>query len=531
MSVRVDTLVAVPGRASRRRREALTGIGLLLPSVALVVAFTIFPVGYNVWLGFYAKHSLRATSAWVGLGNYTQILTDPDFWRSVWLATVYAVASTALQIVVGVAGALILHRRFTGCDFLRGVALFPYMIPTVIAVFVWRWLMNDLYGVIPYVLGTLHIPGMPEAWLTHATIMWVLIVLSVWTFFPFVLVNVLARPRTIHLSGGGMGAPPGAVRVLRVSPLLDGGLLAQGQSRAARVAADVLAARVGAARVPQALLRDELLDLLPEHGDRLRAHDRHRPRGRRHRRLQPHPVCVPGADVRGAPHAAGLHVPADHHAGAALPAGPTARAGQLDPGARADRHLVLAAVRAVDPARVLPVDPAGAGARRADRRRQPRPGARLRRHAAGAARHHRHRDLHVHRRLERLPLRAGADRPGRAEDAGHRHQRILPHGRRRLGAHHGRRRHGHDSRARLLHRRSALSDRRLGRRRPQGLGGSAPVPGPEGLDQSTRITIPSRATRRCRVPFAGVVDRQLREPRQYRSRARGRGNRKRDGPS
>src|SRR4029450_2765683 len=100
-------------------------------------------------------------------------------------ATVSAVASPALQIVAGVAGALILHRRFPGCDFLRGVALFPYMIPTVIAVFVWRWLMNDLYGVIPYVLAVLHVPFVPDAWLTHATIMWVLIVLSVWTFFPF----------------------------------------------------------------------------------------------------------------------------------------------------------------------------------------------------------------------------------------------------------------------------------------------------------------------------------------------------------
>src|SRR6266511_4172805 len=147
MSVRADALMAIPRRASRRRREALMGMGLLLPSAALVLAFTIFPVGYNIWLGFYAKHSLRATSAWVGLGNYAQILADPDFWRSVWLATVYAVASTALQIVAGVAGALILHRRFAGCDFLRGVALFPYMIPTVIAVFVWRWLMNDLYDV------------------------------------------------------------------------------------------------------------------------------------------------------------------------------------------------------------------------------------------------------------------------------------------------------------------------------------------------------------------------------------------------
>src|SRR3989442_2711585 len=152
MSVRADTLVAGQGRVSRRRREALTGIGFLLPSVALVLAFTIFPVGYNVWLGFYAKHSLRATSAWVGLGNYAQIFSDPDFWRSVWLATVYAVSSTALQIVAGVAGALILHRRVPGCAFLPGVALFPYMIPTRIPVFVRPLLLYDLYGLIPFAL-------------------------------------------------------------------------------------------------------------------------------------------------------------------------------------------------------------------------------------------------------------------------------------------------------------------------------------------------------------------------------------------
>jgi multiple sugar transport system permease protein len=197
MGVSADTLALAPPRLRRRGREALIGLGLFLPSALLVLAFTLFPVGYNVWLGFYAKHSLRPAATWVGLANYGEIVVDPDFWRSVWLATVYAVGSTALQIVAGVTGALILHRRFPGCDFLRGVALFPYMIPTVIAVFVWRWLMNDLYGVIPYLLGLLALPGLPEAWLTHRTIMWVLIILSVWTFFPFVLVNVLARLQTI----------------------------------------------------------------------------------------------------------------------------------------------------------------------------------------------------------------------------------------------------------------------------------------------------------------------------------------------
>jgi multiple sugar transport system permease protein len=197
MTVHAETLAVPGGRVSRGSREAWIGLGLLLPAAVLVFAFTLFPVGYNLWLGFHAKHALRPTTAWVGLENYVQILQDTDFWRSVWVGTVYAVWSTVLQIGTGVAGALILHRRFPGCDFLRGVALFPYMIPTVIAVFVWRWLMNDLYGVVPYILSALHIPGMPEAWLAHGTIMLVLIAVSVWTFFPFVLVNVLARLQTI----------------------------------------------------------------------------------------------------------------------------------------------------------------------------------------------------------------------------------------------------------------------------------------------------------------------------------------------
>jgi len=216
MSVRADTLVAVPGRVSRRRREALTGIGLLLPSVALVLAFTIFPVGYNVWLGFYAKHSLRATSAWVGLGNYTQILTDPDFWRSVWLATVYAVMSTALQIVVGVAGALHPPSALRGLRLpARGRPL-PVMIPTVIAVFVWRWLMNDLYGVIPYVLSALRIPGMPGGVADPLHHHWVLIVPHPWDVLSLVLVNVLAvadhPPRALRRGAGRRCLRGAAVR-------------------------------------------------------------------------------------------------------------------------------------------------------------------------------------------------------------------------------------------------------------------------------------------------------------------------------
>jgi len=180
-----------------RPRQQVTGVLMLLPSAALALSFIIFPVFYNVWLGFYEKHSLMPTSSMVGFKNYLFLLKDARFWNSFYLATYYTIASTVLQIVLGIAAALILHAKFPGRDFLRGIALFPYMVPTIIAIFVWRWLMNDMYGVIPYILYVLHIPGMPDAWLSRNTIMYVLIFLSVWTFFPFVCVNVLARLQTI----------------------------------------------------------------------------------------------------------------------------------------------------------------------------------------------------------------------------------------------------------------------------------------------------------------------------------------------
>jgi multiple sugar transport system permease protein len=163
----------------------------------LVLAFTIFPVAYNVWLSFFDKRTLGPTASWVGLQNYVRLLQDPQFWLSVRFGVTYAVGSTLLQTALGVTTAMVLQPRFPGRAVLRAVALFPYVIPTIISVFVWRWLVHDVYGVVPYVSRALAIPGVPQVWLTSDTIMVLLILISGWAFFPFVLVNVLARLQTI----------------------------------------------------------------------------------------------------------------------------------------------------------------------------------------------------------------------------------------------------------------------------------------------------------------------------------------------
>ena len=102
-----------------------------------------------------------------------------------------------LQLGVGVPAALLLNEAFRGRNLLRGVVLFPYMIPTIVAVMLWKWLLNDSYGLVNHLLVAAGLVATPVAWLGPDWIMSSLVVTSVWQFFPFVVVTYLARLQTI----------------------------------------------------------------------------------------------------------------------------------------------------------------------------------------------------------------------------------------------------------------------------------------------------------------------------------------------
>ena len=117
-----------------------------------------------------------------------------------------------LQLGLGVLSALLLNEAFRGRNLLRGVVLFPYMIPTIVAVILWKWLLNDSYGLVNYLLVALGVVRAPVAWLGHDYIMASLIVTSVWQFFPFVVMTYLARLQTIPPELYEAAAVDGAAR-------------------------------------------------------------------------------------------------------------------------------------------------------------------------------------------------------------------------------------------------------------------------------------------------------------------------------
>ncbi|HEX7787826.1 MAG TPA: sugar ABC transporter permease [Methylomirabilota bacterium] len=179
------------------RTSPFVGWLLLAPSLVLLGGLVVFPVLYNVWLSLFDKHAFMPVQTFVGLQHYRYFARDPEFWTSFYYGSVYAGVTMVLQLGVGVPAALLLNEAFRGRNLLRGVVLFPYMIPTIVAVILWKWLLNDSYGLVNYLLVNAGAVRTPVAWLGPDYIMTALIVTSVWQFFPFVVVTYLARLSTI----------------------------------------------------------------------------------------------------------------------------------------------------------------------------------------------------------------------------------------------------------------------------------------------------------------------------------------------
>ncbi|HXU88807.1 MAG TPA: sugar ABC transporter permease [Methylomirabilota bacterium] len=179
------------------RKNALAGWLLLAPSLTLLGGLVLFPIAYNAWLSLFDKHSFLPVQSFVGLRHYVYFAHDEEFWNSFRHGLVYAAATLVLQLAVGIPAALLLNEAFRGRNLLRGVVLFPYVIPTIVAIMLWKWLLNDSYGLVNHWLLAGRLIETPVAWLGKDWIMTSLVIASVWQFFPFVVVTYLARLQTI----------------------------------------------------------------------------------------------------------------------------------------------------------------------------------------------------------------------------------------------------------------------------------------------------------------------------------------------
>ena len=189
---------AVTAPPSLEKRYAMLGTVLIAPTVLVFCAVILYPLVSAIYLSLFSIYTPTLAGEWVGVDNYTELLAGGRFWNAVLNTLIWTVGTLTLQIVFGVAVALLLNQSIVFRSLARSLILFPYFLSTVVAVLVWRWLFNDLYGILNHVLLIAGMIDAPINWLGEMpNAMISIILVGAWKYFPFVVIAVLARLQSI----------------------------------------------------------------------------------------------------------------------------------------------------------------------------------------------------------------------------------------------------------------------------------------------------------------------------------------------
>ncbi len=172
----------------------------VLPAIVVMLVVIAYPIYYTVELSFFDTPpglQLR-DKTFVGLDNYTAILTSNVFWRVTVNTVIWTVSSTLISFVLGYALALALHRDFLGRGLLRGIFIVPWVISAVAASYIWKWIYHSDFGIIGVVLVQMGIVDRPPNFIDSTnTVLASLIVVNIWREFPFAMIMMMAGLQTV----------------------------------------------------------------------------------------------------------------------------------------------------------------------------------------------------------------------------------------------------------------------------------------------------------------------------------------------
>jgi ABC-type sugar transport system permease subunit len=168
---------------------------LLLPSVAVILGIIFYPF----LSGFYyslTDGSLLQAGEFVGLGNYLALLHMPDFWHSLYFSGLFALFNVLGCYVIGLGLAMLVNQNVPMQGFFRVALLVPWIIPSVVSVVSWRWLIADHNGLVNILLGKVGV-GPIYFLSTEGWAMFSVILIKVWRSFPFMMLSLLAALQSI----------------------------------------------------------------------------------------------------------------------------------------------------------------------------------------------------------------------------------------------------------------------------------------------------------------------------------------------
>ena len=182
----------------RRQEERNVGYLLLLPAVLVVCAVTVFPLIRTVQTSFTNQVLAEQTNSYVGVQNYRLLWQDYFFKKAYTNTWNFSLLSVALETVLGLALALVMNQRWRFRGWLRAVVLIPWAVPDIVSAKLWTWIYDGTYGVLNYLVQTLHLSSQKVNWLGDPNIaLHALVVADVWKTTPFMALLLLAGLQSI----------------------------------------------------------------------------------------------------------------------------------------------------------------------------------------------------------------------------------------------------------------------------------------------------------------------------------------------
>ncbi len=183
------------------------------PALALLGAVYLLPLAQAVWTSLHRVWAQAPQQApFVGLENYRLLLASDRLWAALGNTVLFTGVTVAAEVGLGLALALLVHRKMRGRALVRASVLVPWAFSTAVSALLWGWIFHDRYGLANHLLMTLGVLGEPQIWLASPSLaMGAAIVADVWKTTPYVALIVLAGLQAVDPALYEAGSLEGAV--------------------------------------------------------------------------------------------------------------------------------------------------------------------------------------------------------------------------------------------------------------------------------------------------------------------------------
>ena len=186
------------GPAVTRRAQARLGLALVAPAVLLSVLFFILPLANAIYFAVVRFDGVNPNPPFVGLANFTQMLSDPVVWKALSNNAIWIALGTAAPLVLGLVIALLLWNVGRGSLWYRVAFFIPFILPGVAIGVVWGWIYDPIRGWLNEVLRVVGLGEAATGWLGNPdTALYAVIATAVWASVGFAIVVFLAALQSV----------------------------------------------------------------------------------------------------------------------------------------------------------------------------------------------------------------------------------------------------------------------------------------------------------------------------------------------